>query len=147
MKQYGSTYTLAACMFVCLHSSVSRIESIFATQQLGENKQRSTRFEPLLSYPQPACNSPQFARLQTHSPINQSWILCFLIIRSIICNDPKGVVVEYHKTQDIQETICINIRVPLIRHVADSRVGESCMPTDSECQIMAITISVFMKRA
>jgi hypothetical protein len=28
LQQYGSTYTLAACTFVCLHSPDSRIESI-----------------------------------------------------------------------------------------------------------------------
>ena len=46
--------------------------------------------------------------------------------------------------------ISIGIRVPLIRHIAHSRVWlvifgagrEGCMPTDSECQIMAITINL-----
>jgi hypothetical protein len=65
-------------------------------------------------------------------------------IDKITCIDSKVVVVEYDKTEDVHELICIDVWVPWIGHVTGSRIwlvilsAESCMPTYGKCQIMAI---------
>jgi hypothetical protein len=70
-------------------------------------------------------------------------------IDSIAGIDPQIVVVEYHKPVYIQRTISIDILVPMIRHVADSRVwvvilsdnGETIW-SDTVCQLMAVANSL-----
>jgi hypothetical protein len=68
----------------------------------------------------------------------------------ITCINSKVVVVEYDKPEGVHELICIDVWVPRIGHVTDSRIwlvilsggGESCTPKYDECQIMAIPCSL-----
>jgi hypothetical protein len=75
----------------------------------------------------------------------------FPSLENITCINSKVIIVEYDQLEDIQVMISIDTRVPLIRHVADRRVrlvhlctgGENCVSTNGECQVMAITISLW----